>query len=336
MKRTDLPWVLGAGIAALLICLFVLGAILVRTRAPQAATSLDGTPDGGGTPAPAGTAALPATLPVTTSPGTPWGHIVYTCQLAGDQICIMGADGADMRQLTFDPVRHWYPSIAPEGGSVVFSAYREDNVYEIYELDFFGTRLQLTDRLGVAKAPEVSPDGRRIVFGLSDAAGTESIWLMDRDGGNPHELHSPGWDPTWSPDGGRVLFASLDANNSIQLFTIGADGSGLAQVTHLNNLRGRSDWSPDGRWMATYAGEPWEREIFLFGPDGSGLVQFTSGGNTLAPSFSPDGTWVAMTSYRDRYGVDTGCEIYVTRIADAYTLRLTYNDYCDWQPRWGP
>jgi TolB protein len=238
--------------------------------------------------------------------------------------------------LTSDNVRHWYPSIAPEGGSVVFSAYRMDNVYEIYELDFFGTQLQLTDGLGVAKAPEISPDGSQIVFGLSDANGSEAIWLMDRDGGNPHELYSPGWDPTWSPDGGYVLFASLDANNSIQLFTIDRDGSGMAQVTHMNGLRGRSDWAPDGALLATYVGEPWEREIFLFRTDGSGLVQFTSGGNNLAPSFSPDGAWLAMTSYRDQYRVDTGCEIYVARLSDAYTLRLTYNDTCDWQPRWGP
>lgn len=326
MKRSDLPWIAGAAIAMLAICAFVAGAVLLRARPARPGPQLS--------PSPTRTAQATATLATPTA--APAGHIVYTCQLAGDQICIMDADGSNMRQLTSGAVRHWYASIAPEGNSVVFSAYRAENLYEIYELDFYGTQLQLTDGLGVAKAPEVSPDGRQIVFGVSDAAATESIWLMDRNGANPRHLYSPGWDPTWSPDGGRILFASFDEYHSIQLFTIRRDGAGLAQVTRLDRLRGRSDWSPDGRWMATYAGEPWQREILLFAPDGSGLQRLTSGGNNLAPSFSPDGAWLALTSYRDRYGDDNGCEVYVMRLSDAYLSRLTYNDYCDWQPRWGP
>jgi len=50
---------------------------------------------------------------------------------------------------------------------------------------------------------------------------------------------------------------------------------------------------------------------------------------------SPDGKWVAFTAYFDKYGDDHGCEIYVIRTDGTDLRRLTNNDYCDYQPRWG-
>ncbi len=337
MRRADWLWFGIAGGAVVLILGMVIGAVSIH-RARQA-TPVPAVP---AVPlAPTATPLLfetPTFLPPTPpTPGAPPGRIVYTCQVAGDQICIMNADGSGMRQLTFDNVRHWFPSLAPDGRSAVYSAYRMDNIYEIYEVDLAsGVITRLTDRLGVLKAPEISPDGRFIVFGNGDANGRESIWIMDRDGGNPRELYAPGWDPTWSPDGERILFASLAADGSIQLFIIGRDGSGLVQASRISGMRGRSDWSPDGSTLATYAGERWHREIYFMNTDGSNLRAVTDGGDNLAPSFSPDGEWVAFMSYRDHYQDVLGCEIYVMRISDSYVLRLTYNEYCDWQPRWGP
>jgi Tol biopolymer transport system component len=114
------------------------------------------------------------------------------------------------------------------------------------------------------------------------------------------------------------------------------DGSGLLQVSHLNGIRGRSDWSSDGMNIGTYAGDSWLWELFFMSPDGSNLHQMTNGGNNLAPSFSPDGEWVTFTSYMDNYQDANGCEIYIMRVDGSQITRLTYNNYCDWQPRWGP
>jgi Tol biopolymer transport system component len=61
-----------------------------------------------------------------------------------------------------------------------------------------------------------------------------------------------------------------------------------------------------------------------------------TGTNSLAPSFSPDGRWVAFTGYMDHPHEDDGCEIYIMRIDGSDIRRLTDNDYCDYQPRWGP
>jgi tricorn protease len=72
-------------------------------------------------------------------------------------------------------------------------------------------------------------------------------------------------------------------------------------------------------------------------PDGSDLHQVSpKGGNSQGPSFSPDGQWIAFTAYFDGFNDINGCEIYIIRTDGTDLRRLTKNDYCDYQPRWGP
>jgi TolB protein len=296
-------------------------------------------------PGPISTSAVPqGSIPPPFASDQLTGHIVFTCQLfkvqAMDQICIMNADGTGMRRLTAeDSLRHYYPSLAPDGQSVVYSSFREDNVYEIYSLDLNDSSVdRLTNRIGVLTAPEVSPDGTSIIFTRGNpSTGNMQIMVMDRNGegvGNLPQIN--GWDPTWSADGEQILYAA-GAGDKVQLFIVNRHGRGSRQVTNLPSIRGRSDWSADGQSIVTYSGPAWNREVYILNADGSNARQLTpSGGNSQGPSFSPDGQWVAFTAYFDNYGDDHGCEIYVIRVDGTDLRRLTNNDYCDYQPRWGP
>lgn len=283
--------------------------------------------------------APPADIPLSE----PTGKIAFTCQVfkdvSSEQICIVNVDGTDYRRLTSeDNIRHYYPSVSPDGQSVVYSAYNEQTRhYEIYEMNIStGAVKELTFALGDLNAPEISPDGRTVLFTrFFIEPERPTTWLIDRDGNNPREV-SPdrAIDPTWSPDGTQILFASV-VNYLSQLFIINIDGTRLRQVSNLPDLRGRSDWSPLNL-IVTYSGKPWARELFVMNPDGSNQRQISpTGGNSQGPSFSPDGQWVAFTSYFDRYEVH-GCEIYIMRVDGADLRRLTDNEYCDYQPRWGP
>lgn len=279
-----------------------------------------------------------AVAPTHTPPAAGGGKIVYVCQIfrdsTADQICIMDSDGSNQRRLTTDDhARHYYPSLSPDGRSVLFSSNLDGTNFYIYELDLTTGQRTSLGRPGIA--PEVSPDGRLIAYTQSDGQN-DMIWVMNRNGSNPRMIFANGWYPTWSPDGTKILFASQQ-NGLPQLFSINLDGSGLQQVSDLPLLRGRSDWSPDGRLIVTYSGRAWERELFLLPLDGAPVRQLTPpGGNSQGPAFSPDGQWVVFTAYFDRFGDAHGCEIYKIRIDGSGLTRLTRNDYCDWQPRWGP
>ncbi|MBN1454449.1 MAG: PD40 domain-containing protein [Anaerolineales bacterium] len=283
-------------------------------------------------------------VPTISAQDGPTGHIVFTCQIykyqAAEQICIMNADGTGYRRLTSeDNIRHFYPSLSPDGRRVLYSAFREKNVYEIYSYDLEdGSVDRLTNRDGVLTAPEYSPDGQHIVYTRwAPNSGKYQIVTMEKNGNNPNNIpFVEGWDPTWSPDGKQILFASA-RNGPVQLFMMRDDGKNLRQVSNLPAIRGRSDWSPDGQYIVTYSGESWHRELYIMNADGSGARQLTpAGGNSQGPSFSPDSKWVAFTAYFDNYGDDHGCEIYIIRTDGSDLRRLTNNDYCDYQPRWGP
>ena len=288
------------------------------------------------------TAAFPPSTPVPSGTlshlgAKPKGKIVYVCQVfklqAQDQICLINADGTGQRRLTTqDSVRFFYPSFAPDGKSVLFSSNLDGN-FKLYEMSLDGVLTPVGNTVGFA--PEVSPDNLHIAFTNNDGQH-DMVWVMDRDGTNPFVLYSDAWDPTWSPDGKRILFATTIGDKP-QLASVNLDGSDYYQITNMPDLRGRSDWSADGAHIVTYSGKAWQRELFIMNPDGSDLHQITPpGGNSQGPSFSPDGQWVTFTAYFGAAGNNNGCEIYIMRIDGTNLNRLTKNNYCDWQPRWGP
>ena len=324
-----------AWLLAVLLIMLACNAPSASTPTPNLLATLSAV-----TALPADSTLQPDSVPSSIS--EPTGKIAFVCQIfkvqASNQICIINADGSGFQRLTTDGTRqHYYPSMSPDGQSVIYAAFREPNIYEIYEMNIAsGNVTQLTDRLGNLNGPEISPDGSLIAFKLSTATANQ-IWLMNRDGTNPHSIpNALGWDPTWSPDGMSILFAS-DIQGGVQLYTIKLDGSELLKISNLPAIRGRSDWSPDGQFIVTYSGQPWNRDVYIMNVDGSKAHMLSpTGGNSQGPSISPDGQWVAFTSYFDKYGDDHGCEIYIMRVDGSDVRRLTNNDYCDYQPRWGP
>jgi TolB protein len=328
------------GIILSLCCVIGLGGLFLTLRLSRATQPVPPplvfptrSPLTSSTPPPTDGVEIPALLPTSG----PQGKIVFVCQIfrlqTRDQICIMNADGTDQRRLTTDDAaRHFYPSFAPDGQSVLFSSNMDGN-FKIYEMTLTGQLKKIGDTVGIA--PEVSPDNQFIAF-VTGEGGKDYIWVMDRDGGHPRVVFSDGWDPTWSPDSSRILFATT-IKGKPQLVSMNVDGSDFRQITDLPDLRGRSDWSAEGAHIITYSGKAWQRELFIMNADGSDVHQISqAGGNSQGPSFSPDGQWVAFTAYFNAIGNNNGCEIYIMRINGSSLTRLTNNNYCDWQPRWEP
>ena len=140
---------------------------------------------------------------------------------------------------------HAASSSTVPSGDVAFDSNRTGN-YEIYTMTAGGAdQTELTkDTRYDSWWPRISPDRSEILFyrtpaGVHDRDFSKtSLWLMNADGSDLHELiptGAHGWTQqghaVWSPDGTHiVMFAKVGSNTNI--WTTKADGSDPVQLTN--------------------------------------------------------------------------------------------------------
>jgi dipeptidyl aminopeptidase/acylaminoacyl peptidase len=108
-----------------------------------------------------------------------------------------------------------------------------------------------------ARDPQISPDGKKIVYVRSFAdvmtdRRYTNLWIMNADGtdhrplttGNRHDSS-----PRWSPDGTRLAFIA-EINEKPQIFVRWMDTGQTARITNLENAPAAIAWSPDGKTLA--------------------------------------------------------------------------------------
>jgi len=191
-------------------------------------------------------------------------------------------------------------SWTPDGKIVYESEAGASPGISVMEADGSGARLltgELTGRAYVGW-PEVSPDGRYVVF-TSDLKGERHIWRLNIDGSNPVQLTEEiGADnPYCSPDG-RWVFYSIREKAGVNLPSIGRvsiDGGEMKRLTEA--FSANPSVSPDGKLFACLQAEgpgpfPWNIAIYpVDGPvDGNRPVKiFSQPIQTQTVRWTPDG-----------------------------------------------
>ncbi|MDQ6828333.1 MAG: DPP IV N-terminal domain-containing protein, partial [Gemmatimonadota bacterium] len=105
--------------------------------------------------------------------------------------------------------------------------------------------------------PQISPDGRRVIFGrtrydIMTDVNRSALWIANSDGSDVRALLSPERQvssPRWSPDGGRIVFVSTVGGKPELIVRRMASGQ-EKRLTKLADSPGGLTWSPDGRWIA--------------------------------------------------------------------------------------
>jgi eukaryotic-like serine/threonine-protein kinase len=197
------------------------------------------------------------------------------------------------------------------------------------------TLRRLTELPGLEGQPDLSPDGRQVVYS-SAVSGNLDIFVMRTDGGRAINITAgsaaDNEQATFSPDGERLVFRS--SRDGGGLFLMGATGESVRRLTD-----GGFDpaWSPDGTQVA-YSMEavfdPYSRDDVA----ALWIVDVATGerrqrlpGDAVQPVWSPDGRriayWANTAGQRDLWtvGVESGDPVAVT--ADEAT---------DWSPEWSP
>ncbi|MGE5251422.1 MAG: TolB family protein, partial [Bacteroidota bacterium] len=214
------------------------------------------------------------------------GRIVFTCTRGNyNQLCMINADGTDLQQLSSDQFSNdYYPSFSPQGNALLFASNR-NGPFDIY-LMLFSERslIQITSGVGNVVSPDFSPDGGQIVFANRPAEGPTSIWMVNRDGSDPHLFYAgpaPIVAVAWSPDGKGIAYAmQVDVPNEYQVFVMNVDGSNQRRLTNgLSGIGGSLSWSPDGSAILIYAGPAGDKDIYRVNAATGAATQITHGGN---------------------------------------------------------
>ena len=107
---------------------------------------------------------------------------------------------------------------------------------------------------GVAD-PQVSPDGRQIVYTRRwvdkvNDRWASSLWIMNLDGSRNRFL-TEGSGARWSPDGSRIAFVRDGEPKGTQVFVRWMDAEGATtQITRVDERPADLAWSPDGQTVA--------------------------------------------------------------------------------------
>ncbi|MGB2900163.1 MAG: S9 family peptidase [Candidatus Acidiferrum sp.] len=112
-------------------------------------------------------------------------------------------------------------------------------------------------QLQTATDPQISPDGKKIVYvrrfadSMTDKRYS-NLWTINTDGSDHRPLttgNRADVSPRWSPDGTRIAYLS-DADGKQQLYVRWMDTGQTARITNLDQAPDAIAWSPDGKMLS--------------------------------------------------------------------------------------
>lgn len=233
-------------------------------------------------------------------------RIAYWGVLEGGQrdIWTIAANGSTAPvRVTDDEALDWNPVWAPEGGALYFSTDRSGtmNLARVPIEQKTGRVLGPVESIVVpadsAGPLSVSHDGKTMLYGTERM--TTTLYAASFDSSRERFEHPPRAVLQGaqvidyidvSPDGQWIAFGSKGRQED--LFIIGADGSGIRQLTDDPHRDRGPRWSPDGSQLAFYSNRGGPYGIWSIRPDGSRLEPLSAIAKEyplVRPTWSPDG-----------------------------------------------
>ena len=205
--------------------------------------------------------------------------------------------------------------VSPDGREIAF-----DLLGDIYTMPINGGEAHpLLTGNAWEMQPRYSPNGREIAF-TSDRGGGDNIWVVNRDGSNPHAITKETFrllnGPVWSPDGNFIVarkhFTSSRSAGAgeMWLYHRSGVGSGVQMTKARTKQKDTNEpaFSPDGRYLY-FSDDATPGDIFQYSKDPNGQIYViqrldrqtgdidsyvTGPGGAVRPTPSPDGKSLAF------------------------------------------
>ncbi|MES2569164.1 MAG: biopolymer transporter Tol [Verrucomicrobiota bacterium] len=168
---------------------------------------------------------------------------------------------------------------------------------EVYLADADGANItQLTHDGSISVAPQLSPDGRSLVY-TSYKSGFADVYKIELSSGARNRIIKyPGTNSgaVYSPDGSR-LAVTLSKDGNPELYVTQSGGGSPRRLTRTPGVESSPTWSPDGNELIYSSDERGTPQLYRISAGGGSSQPLSTGhGYNTEPNWSPDGKKVAF------------------------------------------
>lgn len=207
------------------------------------------------------------------------------------------------------------PAFAPDGTLFFNSVDQINNLFffdDLFSLPrgvkstsgMDGRRTRLTEGYR-AIDPDVSPDGRHVVF-TTNHRGTTYLQMADLHGGAVTNVHSlvssnefeQAYTPRFSPDGSHVAYSAWRPGGFRDIRVVDVSQGTYVEITHDRAVDGDPSYSKDGRWLLFHSDRTGITNVYAYELATGHLYQVTNVVNgAFQPALSPDGKNLLYLGY---------------------------------------
>jgi TolB protein len=218
------------------------------------------------------------------------------------RLIIADADGENARTMVQSSQPLMSPTWSPDGRQIAYVSFEGGQSAIYVQTVRTGTRLRVSERVGINGAPVFSPDGQQLALTLSLNDGNLDIYTLNLSNQVLRRITNNAaidTEPVWSTDGNEIYFTS-DRAGSPQIYRAEAEPGGRAQrVTFEGTYNTRARVSPDGERLALVHRNQGADRIAVLDPENGFLNVLSRGQLDESPSFAPNGAMIIYAT-RDR------------------------------------